>query len=78
MLGARFTLNDMQSSELLASVIVDLEGGGQSFNIEASRRIGDSWKLSLEARGVKNVSDNDLLVSFRDDSRVRLEIARYF
>jgi hypothetical protein len=77
-LGARVTLNDAASSELLASVIVDLEGGGQSYNLEASRRFGDSWKLSVEARGVMNIPANNVLSSFEDDNRVRLELARYF
>jgi hypothetical protein len=77
-LGARITLNDAASSELLASVIIDLEGGGESYNLEASRRLGDNWKLSLEARGLKNVPANNVFASFTDDSRVRIELARYF
>ncbi len=77
-LGTRITLNDAQSSELLASVIIDLDGGGQSFNVEASRRFGDSWKLSIEARGVANVPDDSVMASFRDDNRIRMELARYF
>jgi hypothetical protein len=77
-LGARLTLNDAASSELLASVIIDLDGNGESYNIEASRRFGDSWKLSLEARGVSNAPDNTTQSSFTDDTRLRLELARYF
>jgi hypothetical protein len=77
-LGARFTLNDVNSSELLASVILDLDGGGQSYNIEASRRIGNDWKLSLEARGVSNAPKDSTLSSFEDDTRLRMELARYF
>jgi hypothetical protein len=77
-LGARFTLNDVNGSELLASVILDLDGGGQSYNIEASRRIGNDWKLSLEARGVSNAPKDSTLSSFEDDTRLRMELARYF
>jgi len=77
-LGSRFTLNDVNGSELLASVILDLEGGGQSYNIEASRRIGNDWKLSLEARGVSNAPKDSTLSSFEDDTRLRMELARYF
>ena len=78
MLGTRFTLNDVNGSELLASVILDLEGGGQSYNIEASRRIGNDWKLSLEARGVNNTPADSTLTSFEHDARLRMELARYF
>ena len=77
-LGARLTLNDAASSELLASVIIDLDGNGESYNIEASRRLGDSWKLSLEARGVSNAPDGTTQSSFSDDTRLRIELARYF
>jgi len=77
-LGTRLTLNDAQSTEVLASVIFDLQGGGQSYNIEASRRFGNNWKLSLEARALSNVPDDNVLASFKDDTRVRLELARYF
>jgi hypothetical protein len=77
-LGVRFTLNDVDSSELLASVILDVDGGGQSFNVEASRRIGNDWKLSLEARGVSNAPADSTLSSFEHDARLRMELARYF
>jgi hypothetical protein len=77
-LGARLTFNDAQSTEILASVIVDLEGGGQSYNIEASRRFGNNWKLSLEARGLTNTPNDNVMTSLKDDNRLRLELARYF
>ena len=77
-LGARLTLNDAMSSELLASVIIDLDGGGESYNIEASRRYGDSWKLSLEARGISGAPANTTQASFADDARLRTELAWYF
>lgn len=78
MLGMRLTFNDAQSTELLASTIIDTEGDGVIFNLEASRRIGDSWKMSLEARGVRRADSGTTLQSFRDDDRVRLELTRYF
>ena len=63
---------------ILHNVILDLDGGGQSYNIEASRRIGNDWKLSLEARGVSNAPKDSTLSSFEDDARLRMELARYF
>jgi hypothetical protein len=77
-LGARLTLNDAQTTEVLASIIIDLDGDGQSFNVEASRRFGDDWKLSIEARGVSNISPDSIFSSFEDDHRLRIELARYF
>ena len=77
-IGTRLTLNDAQSTELLASVIGDLEGNGLSYNVEASRRIGDSWKLSFEARGVSDIKQNSTFASFIKDNRVRTELAYFF
>lgn len=77
-LGARFTLNDQQSTEVLVSVISDLDDDGSSYNLEANRRLGQSWKLSLEARGVSDIAQNSILTSFKKDNRVRMELAYYF
>jgi hypothetical protein len=77
-LGLRFTFNDTQSTELLASSIIDIQGDGVSYNVEASRRLTDSWKLSMEVRGVFFVDEGTTLSSFENDDRVRLELTRYF
>lgn len=50
LLGARFAFNDTASSELLASLIVDLHSSEQLWSLEGSRRFGDSLKLALETR----------------------------
>ena len=48
------------------------------FNLEASRRIASSWKLSLKARAFTGVPDTDLLTSFKNDDYIQIELARYF
>lgn len=77
-IGARLTLNDQQSTEMLISISEDLDGNGSSYNIEGSRRIGDSWKFSLEARGVSNISQDSTMSSFIKDNRVQTELAYFF
>jgi hypothetical protein len=42
-------LNDAQSSEVLAGFVVDTDNHSRGFRVEASRRIGESWKLRPEA-----------------------------
>ena len=76
--GARLTLNDAQSTEVLASMIGNLEGDGLSYNIEASRRIGDDFTLSLEARGVSDLKPASSLAQLAEDNRVSLELAWFF
>jgi len=76
--GTRITLNDVQSTELLAGVVLDMEDSAATFNIEASRRIGANWKASLEIRSGFFVRREDPLYANRRDSHARLELARYF
>jgi len=77
-LGTRITFNDVQSSEILAVVVVDLEGKGQTYTIEASRRYGNDWILALEGSAFGNVPENTSLLSFKKDSNIRLKFTRYF
>ena len=78
LIGARLAFNDVQSSELLAGFVIDTERHSQTFRVEASRRIGDSWKASLEALVFSNIDKNDVLAVFENDDFLLIEIARYF
>ncbi len=78
MIGARFTLNDADSSELLFGVIIDNNDRSRMLNIEGSRRIGQRWKLSIEARAFANTPPDSLLYGMRRDDYLQLELARYF
>ena len=76
--GTRFTFNDVQSTQILGGVIADLEGGAKTYNIEASRRVGESWLLAVEIRGVFDTEPGDLLYSRRKDQSLRVEFDYYF
>jgi hypothetical protein len=78
LLGTRFTFNDAQSTELLAGIITDLDEGTVMLNVEASRRLGNAWKLSIEARAFSNIDNDDPLYSFRKDDHLQAELAWYF
>lgn len=80
LLATRLTFNDFQGSEILAGVITDLAGGGSSYSIEASRRLGRDWLLSLEARGVlhSDAQADPLLHLLRDDDALRLTLTYHF
>jgi len=77
--GLRLTLNDAQSTDLLAGVISDLSGDGHLASVEASRRIGDRYRLSIEARLFINPRpDAPLAYPLRRDSYLQVELARFF
>ena len=74
----RIALNDAQSSEMLIGIITDLDDNDVSSFIEASRRIGDSFKIELEVRSFNNTNPNRPLYSLRQDDFVQAELAWYF
>ena len=77
-LGGRFAFNDEQSSEVLAGFIIDTEKQSRSFRGEGNRRLGDSWKATIELQLFDNVDDEDPLVAFEDDDYIQLDLAYYF
>ncbi len=76
--GARLALNDAQSSELLTGFLVDVEKGSRNFRVEASRRVGESWKASLEIQVFSNIAADDPLSAFANDSYLLFDMAYYF
>jgi hypothetical protein len=76
--GLRLAFNDVQSSEMLAGILHDRERGSHSLRIEASRRLGDSWKLSLVAQAFSSVAADDPLYPLRRDDYLQMELAWYF
>lgn len=77
-LGMRFTLNDINSTDLLAAFVQDLDNQSYYFYVEASRRIGNSFRLAFEARGVGNTADDDPLQVYDGDNYLQLELSFYF
>lgn len=78
MIGTRLTLNDAQSSELLAGIIFDLDHQSYLFNLEASRRLGETWKLNVEARANARQQNKELLYNFRNEAYLQAELVWYF
>lgn len=79
MLGLRWTKNDVHDTSLLVGVISDLDDSTRLYSLEASRRLGESWKLNIEARVFTGISDaSSLLYSFRQDDFIQLELGYYF
>lgn len=76
--GLRLSLNDINSTELLAAVVQDLDNQSRFFFVEASRRIGNDYRLSIEARGVNNVAEQDPLQLLARDNYLQLELGYYF
>lgn len=78
MFGVRLAVNDMASTELLAGFVQDLEFSSRMLSLEASRRFGDRWRMTLESRLFFDVDREDLLFDLRDDDFISIELAYYF
>ena len=78
MIGTRLVLNDAQSTEALMGIVQDVNSTGTVFWLEASRRIGMSWKLRVESFFVLDSSEEDPINVLRDDDHVRIELSYYF
>ncbi len=78
MLGLRIAANDAAGSELLAGLIQDLDSSARSLSIEASRRLGNDWKVILDAYFFFSVPEDDVLYSLRDDDYLSLQLSYYF
>jgi len=78
LIGTRLAFNDEQSTELLAGALFDVDGDARSVNVEASRRLGSSFRLGLEARLFSVDEKNDPLAAFRHDDYVQLTLGWFF
>jgi len=77
-MGARFAFNDAQSTEALFGLIWDRSSGGKFANIEASRRIGQSWLLEAQGRFFFNQKASDPSIAFTKDDYIELFLTYNF
>ncbi|MAZ66787.1 MAG: hypothetical protein CMF25_06720 [Kangiellaceae bacterium] len=78
MLGARFTLNDADSSELLVGMIIDEQSEAKVFSVEASRRFGQHWTLDVEGRWFSDQQPQEALYAMKDNDYVELTVQYHF
>ncbi|MDQ7050902.1 MAG: hypothetical protein Q9M92_15770 [Enterobacterales bacterium] len=76
--GNRLAINDVESSEILMGFGYDFDFKSSSFLVEASRRFGDSFKVSLDVRFFNATDINDPLYLFRKDDHLQLTAQYYY
>ncbi|MEM8799247.1 MAG: hypothetical protein AAGF15_04125 [Pseudomonadota bacterium] len=76
--GVRVGFTDAASTQLLAGAITDLDGDGTAINVEGSRRVGENWLLTLDARLFVDQSATSGLAPFADDDFIQFRITRFF
>ncbi len=78
MAGMRVAFNDAASTEALLGVVQDLDEETRIFTFESSRRLGESWKISMEAFVVLEAASDGPMYMVRNDDYVQLELFYYF
>ncbi|MCF6282735.1 MAG: hypothetical protein L3J28_11110 [Candidatus Polarisedimenticolaceae bacterium] len=77
-LALRWTANDEQSLEILGGVILDLDSDARVLNLEASRRLGEDWKASLQGRFWQQIPISDAGYGMSRDDYIEVTLRRYF
>lgn len=76
--GVRVELNDAQSTRVLAGAIVDRRTRATFASIEASRRLGERWRVDIESRFFVGLQPDDYLFGFRKDQYAQLDLSWFF
>lgn len=77
--GGRYTWNDEQSSEFLLGLVQDLDNSHSYMaKLEASRRLGDSYRISLDAWAFNSDNSSDLLYVIRTEDFIQLTLEKFF
>ena len=74
----RFMLNDVQGTEVTASVLHDLDRGQRIYGLELARRLADAWSVNLEAVAISNIDASDLYYDLRRDGFVQFSLNYHF
>jgi len=77
-LGSRLALNDVQSTDVLIGIGSDLEHSAITFIVEASRRVGESFKVSLDVRVLQSSEKTEPLYYLRNDDHLGITLEWYF
>ncbi|WP_053981720.1 hypothetical protein [Marinagarivorans algicola] len=77
--GARLTFNDISDTAFLVGVIQDLtDSDSRLAFIEASRRMGDDWTVSLDGRMYLSETPENIIYGLRKADHITLEATYHF
>jgi len=74
----RFMLNDVQGTEVTASVLHDLDRGQRIYGLKLARRLADAWSVNLESVAISNIDASDLYYDLRRDGFVQFSLDYHF
>lgn len=78
MAGLRWTLNDVDGSELLAGVARDINSSSMIVSLEGNRRLGERVTLRINTILFRNRNENEPLFFLQNDDFIKIEADFYF
>ena len=76
--ATRLGFNDVQDTEIVAGVLIDVDYDSNFVSVEFNRRLSDNWSVHVETVILLNVGATDLLYATRRDSFVGLDLTYNF
>ena len=76
--AARLAFNDVQSSEIVASMLGDVDRATRALAVALERRIADQWSVNLESIYLLNIDQADIHYETRRDSFIDLSLMYNF
>lgn len=77
--GIRYTLNNINATEIIAGGYVDIDNGTSLFRLTVQHRITTNWKYEFIIHTFNHVDDNDLFFAgVENDDYARLNLRYYF
>ena len=76
--GLRWTANDTDGTSLLTGAVVDMDTQATFYAAEFEKRLGQNYKLSIDARIFAGQPASDPYYTLKDDDFLQIRLARYF
>ena len=76
--GARLAFDDVQSTELAASLVSDVRKPTRALALEFGRRITNEWSLRAEAAALLSVDEDEFHYAMRRDSFIDVSLSYNF
>ncbi len=77
-IGGRYTLNNIQDTQLLAGVIIDAHHQHTFITVEFERRLGQDFSLQISGQGAVDQSDQDPLFFITQDGFLQFALNYFY
>ena len=77
-IAGKLLFNDVNGAELLIGSTFDVDGGGNTSNVEVSSRITEDIRVTGTYQSYWSTNNKDPLHDFRRDNYLGIKVVKYF